>query len=186
MRVLTHVCCGPCFTAVSEELKAACELTALYFNPNIHPGLEYRRRLLYLRSFCRDEEVPLLLEDYRPVSFFDAIHGVEERAHRCRICYRLRLARTAERAARDEYDAFTTTLLISPHQDHDAIVEEAGKAAKAHGVEFFYQDLRQCFGRSAELARERGMYRQKYCGCLFSEEERYAKKIAGASSKTLP
>ena len=186
MRVLTHVCCGPCFTAVNEELKEAYELTACYANPNIHPGLEYRRRLLFLRSFCRAEGVPLLLEDYDPHAYFDSIGDARERPQRCERCYQLRLARVAKRARDEGFDAFTTTLILSPYQEHDLLVEVAQEVSRSYDVDFIYRDLRPYFARSVELSRARNMYRQKYCGCLFSENERYAKQIAGASIGDLP
>ncbi len=177
MRLLTHVCCGPCFTATHESLAAQGRAVTAYFvNPNIHPPSEMRRRRIYLERFCLDRGVPLVLAGNDMTDYFRAIHGVEEKPQRCRRCYRVRLEATARRAAARNFDAFTTTLLISPYQDHDQVAEIASAAGEAHGVPFFYQDFRPLFRRSIDLSRELSMYRQKYCGCLFSEEERPAKK----------
>jgi predicted adenine nucleotide alpha hydrolase (AANH) superfamily ATPase len=178
MRVFTHVCCGPCFTAVHEELSADFELAVFYFNPNIHPAMEYRRRLMYLRRFCDDRQVPLSAAEYRPETFFEAVRTEIEQPERCRRCYQLRLEATARQAAIEGYDVFTTTLLISPYQFHDVIAETGGRLAREYNVDFMYRDWRPLFKRSVELARTLDMYRQKYCGCLYSESERYRKKLS--------
>lgn len=181
MRTLIQVCCGPCFTAVHEEIAGrAGELTAFYFNPNIHPGLEWRRRLLTLRGFCALKDVQIRVGDYGMGRYFQAVGENDRGPARCRACYTLRLTETAERAAAQGYDSFTTTLLISPYQDHEAIVEIARDLAGRYGLRFFYEDWRPLFGRSVELSKAFGLYRQKYCGCIYSEQERFAGRIKDA------
>ncbi len=146
-RILTHVCCGPCFTAVHEELQKEHEIAALYHNPNIHPALEWRRRLIYLRRFCIEQGTPLLVSPYEPKLYFGAVHGHEERGDRCRRCYEVRLRAAALRAASDGYDAFTTTLLISPYQDHEAVADVGRAVGRLFGVDFKYLDFRPLFRR---------------------------------------
>lgn len=173
MRVLSHACCGPCFTAVYENLsESGYDLTAYYYNPNIHPAEEYRLRLSHLERFCGLRSVPFVAGDYEVTEYFSAVDGYEEKPERCLRCYMLRLERTAELAARDHYDAFTTSLLISPYQFHDELRAVAERLSGVHDIEFLYRDLRPAYRRSIEVSKSLDMYRQKYCGCVFSEKER--------------
>jgi predicted adenine nucleotide alpha hydrolase (AANH) superfamily ATPase len=145
-----------------------------WFNPNIHPTTEYRARRDALARFAGEEGLGLILEDdYGLRPFIAGLNGNFE--ERCAYCYRIRLAATASCAAARGYGCFSTTLLISPYQKHDRIREIAEEEAEKHGVQFFYRDFRPCFREGQRRARERGLYMQKYCGCIFSEEERYAK-----------
>ena len=173
MRVLIHICCGPCLPGPLEALRSqGHEVSGLFYNPNIHPLLEFRRRLKALRVYLEADPLEVTLDDE---------YGLETHLRqvsplapgRCARCYALRLGRTADMAADRGFDAFTTTLLVSRHQDH-AVVRTAGEAAAARaGVRFVYQDFRSLADRCAAVAAERGLYRQTYCGCVFSEEERY-------------
>ncbi|MDP1807922.1 MAG: epoxyqueuosine reductase QueH [Actinomycetota bacterium] len=173
MRVLSHVCCGPCFTAVHENLsQSGYDLAAYYYNPNIHPVEEYRLRLSHLERFCGRYSVPLIAGDYEVREYFAAVDGHEDKPDRCIRCYTLRLERTAELAAQDDYDAFTTSLLLSPYQYHDELRAVADKLSGEHDIEFLYRDFRPAYRRSIELSKSLDMYRQKYCGCAFSEKER--------------
>ena len=173
MRMLLHICCGPCATATVEHWeKQGAELEGLFFNPNIHPLLEYRRRLTGVRDLAAVTGLALQEDlSYDPAAWFAQVGGQGEA--RCRVCIGSRLRRTAEAAAAGGFSAFSTSLAISPWQDHDAIREEGLAAGAEHGVEFHYQDLRPLFGASRRMARDLGLYRQKYCGCLLSEWERY-------------
>jgi predicted adenine nucleotide alpha hydrolase (AANH) superfamily ATPase len=145
-----------------------------WFNPNIHPYTEYRARRDALVRFAGEEGLDLILEDdYGLRSFIAGLDGGFE--SRCAYCYRIRLEETASYAAAHGYDCFSTTLLISPYQRHDTIRQIAAEEAEKHGTQFFYRDFRPCFREGQRQARERGLYMQKYCGCIFSEEERYAK-----------
>ncbi len=147
-------------------------MVGFFYNPNIHPLLEYRRRLEGVRELAGRVAMPLV-EDlgYDPEAWFAEVAG--DAGARCARCVGMRLERAAQEAVRQDCGAFSTTLSISPWQDHDAIRSGGEKAAARHGVEFLYRDLRPLYRESRRLSREWGLYRQKYCGCLLSEWERY-------------
>jgi predicted adenine nucleotide alpha hydrolase (AANH) superfamily ATPase len=148
-----------------------------WFNPNIHPSTEYSARWDALARFAGEEGLELILEDdYGLRSFIAGLDGNFE--ERCAYCYRTRLAKTASCAAAQGYAYFSTTLLISPYQKHDLIREIAEEEAEKHGAQFLYRDFRPGYREGQKKARERGLYMQKYCGCIFSEEERHAKAPA--------
>lgn len=148
------------------------EVVGFFFNPNIHPYLEFRRRLENVRTVSEQRRFPLLVDDsYDPVAWFQQV-GIRG-ADRCRACISLRLSATARRAAAEGMEAFSTTLAISPWQDHVAIAEMGRAAAEEHGPAFLYEDLRPLYKASVEQSRELGLYRQKYCGCILSEWERF-------------
>jgi predicted adenine nucleotide alpha hydrolase (AANH) superfamily ATPase len=152
-----------------------------WFNPNIHPYTEYKARRDTLAQFAGDEGLELILEDdYGLRSFITGLGGSFE--DRCTYCYRIRLAKTASYAAAQGYDCFSTTLLISPYQKHGIIREIADEEAKKHGLQFLYRDFRPAFREGQRKARERRYYMQQYCGCIFSEEERYAKERTRSGS----
>jgi predicted adenine nucleotide alpha hydrolase (AANH) superfamily ATPase len=152
-----------------------------WFNPNIHPYTEYRARRDALAQFAREEGLELIREDdYGLRSFIAGLSGDFE--NRCDYCYRIRLERTASYAAARGYDYFSTTLLVSPYQKHDRIQRIAREEAEKQGTRFFYRDFRPGFREGQRQARERGLYMQKYCGCIFSEEERYSKTPARTKS----
>jgi predicted adenine nucleotide alpha hydrolase (AANH) superfamily ATPase len=183
--LLLHVCCGPCASASVSFFRreVAGEVTGFFFNPNIHPFLEYRRRLAGVHDMAHYTRLEVI-EDltFDPAAWFAALAAAEKGGgpeqpagalSRCASCLGLRLARTAEEAAARGYAAFSTTLSISPWQDHEAIQAVGQRAAEIHGVEFSYRDLRDLYSESVRLSRSWGLYRQKYCGCLLSEWERY-------------
>jgi predicted adenine nucleotide alpha hydrolase (AANH) superfamily ATPase len=147
--------------------------TLLWYNPNIHPYTEYTARRDALYAYAGQTGLPVLERGgYGLRAFLDALGGDWD--SRCGTCYRLRLFETARLAAAQGFEAFSTTLLISPYQDHELLKATAHAAAETHGVPFFYRDFRPFFRPGQQNARERNLYRQKYCGCLFSEEERYS------------
>ena len=172
-RLLLHICCGPCASAtIPFWRQKGVDSVGLFFNPNIHPLLEYRRRLTGAREVAEMSRVELVTDEaYDPEAWFTSVAG--EAGTRCSRCIGLRLERAAGEAAALGCDAFSTTLSISPWQDHEAIESGGAQAAERHGVEFIYEDLRPLYGESRRLSREWGIYRQKYCGCLVSEWERY-------------
>jgi predicted adenine nucleotide alpha hydrolase (AANH) superfamily ATPase len=148
------------------------DVVGFFHNPNIHPLLEYRRRL----SGSRDLAALLGFElgedlEYDPAAWFARVGA--RAADRCAECIAQRLDRAAREAASRGCEAFSTSLSISPWQDHDAIVAGGAAAAERHAVEFLYHDLRNLYRESRRLSREAGLYRQTYCGCLLSEWERY-------------
>jgi epoxyqueuosine reductase len=155
-------------------------VVGFFRNPNIHPLLEYRRRLTGARDVAKTTETPLVEDGtYDPEAWFARVARTAEESDldragsRCTRCVGERLERTAARASLEGCEAFSTTLSISPWQDHEAIRGEGEKAARLHKVEFVYEDLRPLYPESRRLSRDWGLYRQKYCGCLVSEWERY-------------
>ena len=175
MKTLLHVCCAPCANQCIDFLQAQDhELTAFWFNPNIHPYTEYRARRDTVREYCRMVSLPLLeADEYALRPFICAVADHIET--RCHTCYEIRLNRVAQAAAENGFEAFSSSLFISPYQNHELMREVAEAAAEAHHVKFLYQDFRPLFRAGQDRARELGLYMQKYCGCIFSEEERYRK-----------
>jgi predicted adenine nucleotide alpha hydrolase (AANH) superfamily ATPase len=172
--LLVHACCGPCLAAVLEPLREVGPFAALFYNPNVQPLLEFRRRLKAVQVLADQEKLPLIVDDrYDPKAFLAGVPW--DRPERCLACYRLRLGETARVAAARGIPAFTTTLLASTHQDLAAVRRVAAEAAAEAGVRFHDADWRSFAPRGAEEARRRRLYRQAYCGCLFSEQERFAR-----------
>ena len=195
MRLLFHCCCGPCSIASVESLIAERKTPTLFwYNPNIHPLTEYRNRRDALSQFASDKKLPLIilepqpsptgvepevrgspLDEYGLDLFLRSVGNETGMPGRCGICYRLRLEKTAAFAAEHGFDAFGTSLLISPYQQHETIQRIGGELAAQYGIEFLYRDFRPLFKKGQAVARSLGLYMQKYCGCIFSEKERYEK-----------
>lgn len=173
--LLLHCCCGPCSLASTKRLLETGQRPTLYYaNPNIHPYREYEARRAGLQTVARLRGLPLLLEpSYDPEEYFRRVNGREE--ERCRRCYELRLGRAAAKAMELGLPAFSTTLLISPYQDRDLLLETGTRLAGQYGLAFIAADWRADFRASQAEARELGIYRQKYCGCLYSEKERFCR-----------
>jgi predicted adenine nucleotide alpha hydrolase (AANH) superfamily ATPase len=163
---------------VETFLKEDIPPDLFWFNPNIHPFVEYRARRDTLIQFGQDRNLRVITEDeYGLRSFIRGIYPDLEQSggSRCAYCYRVRLEKTAATAAGGGYDAFSSSLLISPYQNHDLLRQAGEDAAARYGVRFYYRDFRPRFREGRNQARELGFYMQKYCGCIFSEEERYRK-----------
>ena len=179
MKTLLHACCAPCANRCIDALqKENIEVTAFWYNPNIHPFTEYRARRNCLREYLDEIGLPLIEQnDYALRPFIREV--AEDIGKRCVKCYEMRLFETARQAKEQGFDSFTSSLFISPYQNHELMRQVAERAAEEYGVEFLYRDFRPYFKEGQEFAREHGFYIQKYCGCVFSEEERYlkAKKI---------
>ena len=177
--VLLHCCCAPCAISTVNSLREqGHEVTAFWYNPNIHPYLEHQRRLESMQALAQKMDLPLITaEGYEMLAYFRAVVGHE--GNRCPDCYRLRLKKTAEVAAENGFAAFTTTLLISPYQKHELLRQIGEEMAGEQGVAFYYQDFRKGFREGQRLAKELELYRQKYCGCVYSEWERYGKVKIG-------
>ena len=177
-KVLLHCCCAPCSLSCIDPLRAeGIEPTALWYNPNIHPYQEYKARRDTLVSYAPTVGMELIVEeDYGLRDFVR--HVADDIEHRCAYCYEHRLEETARKAAELGFDGFTTTLLASPYQQHENIAAAGERFAAQYGVVFLYRDFRPNFRAGNAKARELGFYMQKYCGCIFSEEDRYAKQIA--------
>ncbi len=174
-RILLHNCCGPCSTYTVKKLREGpFEVTGFWYNPNIHPFSEHQRRFENLERFAGLVEMPLIVEDgYEMITYLRAVAGHEREGERCLICYRLRLGRTAQVAAREGFDCFSTTLLISPYQQHDMLRSVGEEMSSLHGVPFYYEDFRVGYRESRNISRDLDLYRQQYCGCIFSEWERF-------------
>ncbi|MEL7603762.1 MAG: epoxyqueuosine reductase QueH [Bacillota bacterium] len=176
--LLLQCCCGPCSSYVLEYLSRYFDLTLLFYNPNIQPQAEYDRRLETLRQLmARDSAGVRLLDcDYDGAAFTAAARGLEaepEGGARCTACFALRLRETAKRAREEQFDYFCTTLSVSPHKDAERI-NLLGEALEAeYGVKWLPSDFKKRGGyaRSVALAKDYGLYRQAYCGCLFSRTE---------------
>jgi len=167
------VCCAHCAAYTIEHWRGeGHEVGGFWYNPNIHPYQEHQSRLGAVRDLAVRTDLPLIeAEGYYMPEWFRHVSGHED--ERCRHCFTLRLE-TAARAAKEHgYDAFTSTLLISPHQDHDLLRKIGEEAAAATGVDFLYADLRKRYSDSRHITKPMDLYRQQYCGCLFSEWERY-------------
>lgn len=175
MRILTHICCAPCFSYPHKRLEEeGHEVTGFFYNPNIHPYQEYKSRKLALEKYVELRAAKVIYkDDYDIENYLRGALGAEDR---CRFCYTLRLSETAKTAVRLGFDAFTTTLLISPYQNHEMLAEVGKKIADENGIGFYYVDFRDGYGESREIAKALELYMQKYCGCIFSEKERYLRK----------
>ncbi len=180
MRLLLHICCGPCalmpLARLAEEGHA---LTGYFDNPNIHPLAEYLRRREGALQAAAHHGVPLLFPEDRPE--YDAESWCRAAlAHpggRCAHCFSSRLDRAAQTAKALGLDAFTSSLLYSRRQNHEGIRQAGEEAAARHGVSFFYRDFRPFWQQGIDESKALGLYRQQYCGCLFSEQERYARDL---------
>lgn len=176
MKTLLHACCGPCSVQCVASLRQeGMEPTLFWYNPNIHPFTEYRSRKEALVELARREGLECILRDAYGLRAFLAEVGMDW-DRRCPACYRLRMEATAQCAADQGFERFTTSLLISPYQNHELLRQTGEEAAARHGVTFLYRDFRPLFREGQRQAREMGLYMQKYCGCIFSEEDRYQKK----------
>ena len=173
MSLLLHICCAPCSIACIETLRSeGIEPYGYWYNPNIHPYTEYRMRRNTLVDYAKSIHLQLQLNDeYGLRPFVKAV--ADDIDGRCLECYTMRMFETARYAAENGYSQFTSTLFISPYQNHELLRKTAGQAGEHYGVEFFYRDFRPYFKQGQDQARQLGLYMQKYCGCIFSEEDRY-------------
>ena len=183
--ILLHSCCAVCTIFPEKRLaEDGWEITGFFYNPNIHPFTEFERRLFAVRDYYRNIATPLVIDAHYDVLEYLKTVTVNER--RCERCYRLRLFDSAKRARSLGITVFSTTLLFSVHQDHDAIREIGAEAAREHGVDFYYEDFRKGWEEGTRASRDRGIYRQKYCGCIASEEERFKKRIERLQNHLMP
>ena len=178
-RLLLHACCAPCSSATLERLAAHFDVTILYYNPNIYPPEEYRRRETELERFVRDAgyRFPVVELPYDPQAFYAAVQGLEqepEKGARCTVCYRLRLEQTARYAAQNGFAWFCTTLSISPLKDPVRINALGQELGAQYGVRFLPSEFRKKDGykRSLQPSAGYGLYRQDYCGRVFSKQAR--------------
>lgn len=189
--LLLHSCCGPCSSSVIERLVSRYDVTVFFYNPNIYDNEEYERRLedqiSFIRRFNRNRKagetekgvltfykVELLLGDYKPEEFYGVAKGLEnepEGGQRCVECFRLRLEKTAQMAKKSGFPIFATTLAVSPHKNYDLITEIGRYLGAKYNIEYLAEDFKKSDGylRSIELSKEYNLYRQRYCGCIYSK-----------------
>lgn len=180
MRILLHMCCGPCaIMPLKRLLDEGCEVTGYFYNPNIHPLAEYLRRREGAAQVAAKYGIKMLWalneEDYDSIAWMRMMHGREE--SRCPYCWEQRLDKTAATAAALGFEAFSSSLLYSRYQNHEVITKLGHARAEAHGTGFLHRDFRVDWQAGIDTSKEWGIYRQQYCGCLFSENERYAKAL---------
>lgn len=175
-KVLLHMCCGPCTTYPLERLRQdGYEVMGYFFNPNIHPYTEYKNRREAVAKLAEQEELKVIYDSkYNAVEYFQMIAHRE--ARRCMFCYLMRLEQTAHIAKKGNFHYFTTSLLVSKYQKHQVIKELGEAIADKYGVPFLYYDFREGFEYTIKKSKQMGLYRQQYCGCLYSEIERFAPK----------
>jgi len=171
--LLVHACCAPCSTYVIDTLSAAYNITTLFYNPNIQPEEEYEKRLMEMQRLCDLKKTELLVIDNDVDLWNDCIQGFEDNPEgdeRCRVCFEIRLAKTAETAAGEGWGKIATTLSVSPHKNAHVINRVGSGVSKRFGIHFLENDFKKNDGykKSCELSRSYGLYRQKYCGCRFS------------------
>lgn len=178
MKLLMHTCCAPCSVYCIDTLRSeGIEPVVYWFNPNIHPYMEYKARRDTLKQYTSDINIQAIFEENYGLKDF-CRQVIDDLDNRCiNYCYPIRLEQTAKYASENGYEAFTTTLLISPYQNHEALIHIGKQMADKYHVQFLYRDFRIGFREGQAKARELGLYMQKYCGCVFSEEERYTKQI---------
>ncbi len=175
MKLLLHICCGPCALFPLKKLReAGHEVTGFFYNHNIHPYQEYVKRRDAAVQMAEQEALPLILrDDYDLEGFLASVAATP--STRCSYCYASRLTATAEAAVAGGFEAYTASLLYSRYQKHEEIRLRGEQIGAEQGVAFYYEDFRPGWQEGIRLSREQGLYRQQYCGCIYSEKERYAR-----------
>lgn len=182
--LLLHACCAPCSSYVLESIAKYFDITMFFYDPNITPAEEYEKRYSELKRLLREAPfasgIKIMESEYEPEKFFEIAKGLEdipEGGERCFKCYRLRLERTAQAAKEHGFDYFATTLSISPYKSSAKLAEISLALQSEYGVNWLPSDFKKRGGykRSIELSKEYGLYRQDYCGCVYSQAQRAAK-----------
>lgn len=177
-KILLHICCGPCGIYPQEKLRQdGFAVSGFFYNPNIWPEEEYQKRKQAVTDFASMYSLNVICPTYAPEDFLAAIKGRQDRPQRCLACWSLRLKRTAAFAKKNGFDSFSTTLLVSPYQDQEALKKIGDEIAAAQEVKFHYEDLRCGFRKAHEEARAKHLYCQKYCGCDYSRIETCKKSV---------
>jgi predicted adenine nucleotide alpha hydrolase (AANH) superfamily ATPase len=173
MNILIHICCANCAIYPVRKLRASGhEVVGYFFNHNIHPYQEYRRRLQAVEQFADASDLKVAYRDEYLLEDFLAQVATEP-AGRCAYCYQSRLKEAAAYAVISGYDAFTTSLLYSRYQNHELIRKLGQELGRHYGIEFFYEDFRPGWQEGIVASKAMGLYRQQYCGCIYSEKDRY-------------
>lgn len=184
MNILLHVCCAPCTVFPLRVLREqGHSVTGYFYNPNIHPYTEFSRRLATLREYAVVEALPLSVEEnYGLRDYLRQVVFQEDR--RCALCYTMRLEQAARFAAEVRAEAFSSTLLYSRYQNHALIRKTGEELARHYGVPFYYEDFRRGWQEGIDQSIALGLYRQPYCGCIYSEQERYDRKMRKKQGQT--
>ncbi|MCP3659233.1 MAG: epoxyqueuosine reductase QueH [Bacteroidetes bacterium] len=187
-KILLHTCCGPCFTYPLKYLKTSTdfEIVVYFYNPNIHPYKEFVKRKNTLEHFCKENSIELITEDYGLLEWTKYVsNSLDKREDRCSKCYEIRLEKSAKKTRELGIETMSTTLLYSTYQYHNQIKKLGEnivqKLANDHqpNINFFHHDFREGWKEGFELFKpfkKQGLFMQNYCGCIFSEEERFRKK----------
>ncbi len=172
--ILLHICCAPCLIYPLKQLRSqGYSVSGFFYNPNIFPQEEYQLRKKTLIDYSQRAEISVnFSSEERNIDFLKEVSTNVDRPARCQKCWYLRLKKTAEQALKMNIPAFTTTLLVSPYQDTELLKAEGERAAKETGVNFYFYDFREGYQEAVRIAKEEKLYRQKYCGCSFSLEEK--------------
>lgn len=173
---MLHTCCAPCLIYPLEQLKKKrFKVTGLFYNPNISPQDEYNKRLNTLKDYSDGVKFDLIVHKHDCNNYLNLVAENEEKPARCKICWQMRLKEAARFAKDNGFDGFSTTLLVSPYQDQDLLKIAGEETAKDTDIEFYYEDFRPGFSQAQDKAKKLNLYRQKYCGCAYSELERCKK-----------
>ncbi|NOQ45756.1 MAG: hypothetical protein GQ559_03660 [Desulfobulbaceae bacterium] len=177
MHILMHVCCGPCSVFPLEILREQGHgVDGYFYNPNIHPYREFKRRIAALVQLADLKNFKVEIDrNYGLTEYLRQVVFSEKK--RCSICYAMRLEPTAKKAAEQGADAFTSTLLFSKYQNHSLLIEQCEALAEKYSINFYYQDFREGWQQGIDDSITMDLYRQPYCGCIYSEQERYDKKM---------
>jgi predicted adenine nucleotide alpha hydrolase (AANH) superfamily ATPase len=175
-KLLLHTCCAPCVTVPIERLKSDYEITCFFYNPNIHPEEQYLQRLNELKKLGKELNVEIIIWAYDSDRWFELVKGLEnepERGERCTVCFKMRLQEAAKFASGKNFDSFSTTLTVSPHKNASLINQIGSRIGEQHRIEFLEANFKKKDGykRSVELTKIYSLYRQNYCGCIFSRRE---------------
>lgn len=176
MKLLLHCCCAPCAVYPINYFKnEKTEVDVLFYNPNIHPYKEWKNRMISMKTFLEQSGINVIISNDYPLERI--IKGMLdyhfEKGNRCEFCYLERLSFTAKFAKENGYENFSTTLLISPYQDHLLLKNISENVGRNIGIKFYYKDFRNNFWESKDIAKKNNLYIQTYCGCVFSERDRY-------------
>jgi predicted adenine nucleotide alpha hydrolase (AANH) superfamily ATPase len=177
MKLFLHVCCGPCTIYPLSILRGkGVDVTGYFYNPNIHPFKEFKRRLSSLEIFSENSKMPLVVDKGYGLTNFVRKVAFHE-AERCNICYLWRLENTASLAKEQGFEAFSTTLLYSKYQNHNLLISHCEELSAKYDIPFIYEDFRVGWQYGIDKSKELELYRQPYCGCIYSEQERYDKSL---------
>lgn len=183
MKLLLHSCCAPCtIYPLSVLSERGFKPTAYFYNPNIHPFKEFKKRLITLEEYAKKLKLPLIIDKKYGLTDFVRKVSFNEK-NRCSICYKMRLENVVEFASENNFDSFSTTLLYSTYQNHNLLISTCENLSYKYGVPFIYEDFRVGWQIGIDQSKDQQMYRQPYCGCIYSEQERYDKSLRKGNPK---